>query len=103
MEFKVQQTEDAVEDITHMAAYMIEVLHNHRAAMNFIEDYDKQINMIQAFPHSCRGTPYQYRGYEIKRRTFRTYLIFYIVDNSEHLITILRVLKTKQNYNHLFL
>lgn len=102
MKFRIQQTEEAIADVSHMAAYMIETLHNQNAANDFIANYQRQIELLQTFPLGCRGIQYHYHGYQIMQKSFGTYSIFYIVDNSEHLITILRVLKHTQNLKQFF-
>lgn len=41
MKFRIQQTEEAIADVSHMAAYMIETLHNQNAANDFIANYQR--------------------------------------------------------------
>ena len=102
MEFRIQQTEEAIDDVSRMAAYMMETLHNQKAADDFLAMYNRQIDLLRTFPLGCRGIQYHYHGYQVMQKSFGTYYIFYIIDNSEHLITILRVLKHTQNLIQFF-
>ena len=58
----------------------------------------KQAKSLTIFPLGYRGIRLGYQGYEIRIKPFSTYNIFYVVDNKSNQITILRVLKDRQNW-----
>ena len=99
--YKVQETYEAKADVKNLAAYMIYSLKNKKAAIDFLNLYDKQVYNLAIFPLGYRGTDFRYRGYEIRMKTFSSYNIFYILDAREHQITILRILKNRQNWKEI--
>lgn len=103
MEYSLQQTDQAIEDVSSMAVYMALQLSNQKAATDFIDTYGKQLRLIQTFPFACREIHFHYDGQPVRKKSFLTYHIFYIIDDSLQLITILRVLKNRQNWQRFFI
>lgn len=99
MRYSLRETKEAIEDITRQAAYMIEELENHKAALDFLDKYDEEVKRLACFPFGYRGISLEYRGYEIKLKSFGTYNIFFVVDMNENTITILRLLKDRQDWS----
>lgn len=62
-----------------------------------IENFSKKIreatNGLKVLPKGHNTTDFEYRGYTIYLKPYRTYLIFYIVDEEKSIVTILRVLR----------
>lgn len=95
MGYSLRETEEAIGDVTKLAAYMIKEFENHKAAIAFLDRYDEAVQILGHFPFGYQGISFEYRGYEIRIKPFGTYNIFFIVDNVEDTIYILRVLKDK--------
>ena len=96
--FKIKETKEAKQDLKKLAAYIIYSLKNVQAANSFLDYYSKQAKSLTIFPFGYRGIRLWYQGYEIRIKPFSTYNIFYAVDNKSNQITILRVLKDRQNW-----
>ena len=98
MQYKILETIETMEDLGKMAAYMEEELKNSQAAIRFLEKYDEEVGILQNFPFGYRGISLGYRGHEIRMKPFETYNIFFIVNSAEGCVTILRVLKDRQDW-----
>ena len=101
MQYKIQESREAIEDVTHFATHMINEFKNPDAAASFLKRYDREILKLQTFPFGYRGISIEYRGYEIRMKIFDTYNVFFIVDASESTIFIIRVLKDRQNWQRI--
>lgn len=99
MEFSIKETNEAIQDVTNLAAYMIDKFKNHKAALDFLDDYDKEVCDLNHFPFGFKGISVEYRGYEIRLKPFGTYNIFFVVNVEENVIVVLRVLKDLQDWN----
>ena len=99
MAYSLKESEEAIGDVTNLAAYMIKEFKNQKAAIAFLDGYDEAVQILGDFPFGYRGISFEYRGYEIRIKPFGTYNIFFIVDNVEDTIYILRVLKDRQNWS----
>ena len=96
--FEIRETREAKLDLKQLAAYMIYSLKNGKAASNFLDQYKKQIQNLATFPFGYREIGFKYQGYEIRMKPFSSYNIFFVVDAMKHQITILRVLKNRQDW-----
>lgn len=96
--YRLRETREARRDLTNLAAYMIYSLKNGQAAKDFLKSYKKQIHNLAIFPLAYRGVSFGYQGKEIRLKTFSSYNIFFVVDAKEQQITVLRVLKDRQNW-----
>jgi len=96
--FEVRETKEAKLDLKKLAVYMIYSLKNGQAASNFLDYYSKQTQNLSTFPFGYRKVGFDYQGYEIRIKPFSSYNIFFLVDVRKHQITILRVLKDRQNW-----
>ena len=96
--YKLIQTREARGDLEDLAAYMIYSLKNEQAARSFLNQYEKQIQNLTIFPFGYREIGFKYRGYKIRMKPFSSYNIFFVVDAKTYQIIILRVLKSRQNW-----
>ena len=99
--YRIRETKDTKQDLKNLAFYMIYSLKNEQAASNFLDQYEKKVQNLATFPFGYRGTGFKYQGYEIRMKPFLTYNIFFVVDEKTNQITILRVLKDRQNWKHI--
>lgn len=92
------ETLEAKQDVKNLAAYMIHSLKNVEAANRFLYLYDRQVHNFKIFPCGYKTINIEHQGYEIHRKTFSSYHIFYTIDDFKHQIVVLRVLKDRQNW-----
>lgn len=98
MGYSIRETNEAVQDVTALAAYMVDEFKNHKAALDFLDRYDIEVSRLSSFPFGYRGISIEYRGYEIRLKPFGTYNVFFVVNTEENIIVILRVLKDRQDW-----
>ena len=98
MNYKLQQTLEAEEDLFHISSYIIEEFSNKKAAADFLEHYHQKAGSLETFPFGYRGVSFEYRGYEIRLMPYDLYNIFFVVDAKEEKVIILRVLKDRQDW-----
>lgn len=90
----------ARQDMSDIAKYINKVLCNPIAAMNTIRRMVAAAEDLRAQPYSCpvyyppRELPFEYR-----KLVVGNYIMFYRVDEQKKLITIVRVIYAKRNYN----
>ena len=96
--YNLKITKEAGNDVDNLAAYMAYSLKNGQAAQHFLKEYHKRIQSLSIFPFGYRGIEIEYQGYEIRMKPFSSYNIFFVVDALKQQITILRVLKDRQNW-----
>lgn len=101
MHYKVVVTQEALEDVSNLAIYMIDTFKNQKAADDFLDAYDKQVEVLGTFPIGYRGISIEYRGYEIRLKPFDTYNMFFIVDDKLGQIVILCLLKNLQDWKQI--
>ncbi len=101
MHYKVVMTQEALEDVSNLAIYMIDTFKNQKAADDFLDAYDRQVEVLSAFPIGYRGISIEYRSYEIRLKPFDTYNLFFIVDDEMGKIVILRLLKNLQDWKQI--
>lgn len=101
MHYKVVVTQEALEDVSNLANYMIDIFKNQKAADDFLNDYDRQVQFLSTFPIGYRGISIEYRGYEIRLKPFDTYNLFFVVDDEIGQIVILRLLKNLQDWKQI--
>jgi len=77
---------------------MIDEFKNHKAALDFIERYDKEATALSYFPFGYRGIGFEYRSYEIRLKPFGTYNIFFAINAEDMVVIILRILKDQQHW-----
>ncbi|MCM1050001.1 MAG: type II toxin-antitoxin system RelE/ParE family toxin [Clostridiales bacterium] len=99
MQYSIIETMEAVDDVINFASYMMRKFKNYKAADDFLNRYDNEVNKLRFFPTGYRGIGMEYRGYEIRIKPFGTYNIFFVIDYNEQEVIILRILKDRQNWN----
>ena len=96
--YRIRETKETKGDLRKLVAYMVYSLRNVQAARNFLDQYEKQIHGLTTFPLGYRSTELRYQGQQIRIKPFSSYNIFYVVDTRGYQVTILRVLKNRQNW-----
>lgn len=101
MRYNIMETNEVIQDVINFAYYMIDKFQNKKATEDFLDAYDDEVSGLDMFPNGYRGIGLEYRGYEIRIKPFDTYNIFFVVNEEKHEVTILRLLKDKQNWNRI--
>ena len=97
--YELKITKKASEDLADIYKYITEELKNKTAALDLIDEIEKNTLRLREFPYSCSYV----EDINLKRKGYRklivkNYITFYIVNEMHKKVTIMRVLYGRQNY-----
>ncbi len=99
MEYKITLLPSAYEDIDKIFEYICNVLQNPQAAVSLINKIYKETDPLKTLPYIGAeididiSLKYTYRKLHVEN-----YIVFYIVNEEEKSVDIIRVLYGKSNY-----
>lgn len=91
--YKIEYSHSSRNDIRNMKKYIIDTFKYYEYGNNFTKKMKAAANILKASPFAYGTVEFRYRGYDIRMKSYRAYLFFYIVDVDTHTITVLRVLQ----------
>lgn len=101
MNYSVLIADEAIEDIFVLVKYIHRELCNPDAAEKLYQELKEEISNLGNFPRKFIGTGIKYRGYVIHKKVYKTYLIFYIINDKEKRVYALRVIKELMNWKRI--
>ena len=84
-----------------MKEYILDTFKYQELGRNFVQkmkDAEKQLGVL---PLAYRKIDFQYRGFDIYLKPYKTYLFFYIVDEIHTTLTVLRVFQDGMNWEYI--
>ncbi len=84
-----------------MKKYILENFKYREPGENFTKKIKTAVGGLRTFPKGHNATGTRYRGYDIYLKPYRTYLLFYIVDDDLSVVTVLRVLQDGMNWQYI--
>lgn len=99
--YKIQYTYTSRDDIRRMKRYILDNFKYRELGENFTKKIKTAVDGLRTFPTGHNITGIRYRGYDIYFKPYRTYLLFYIVDDNLLVVTILRVLQYGMNWQYI--
>ena len=94
--YKVRFTPKAEQQKYELLRYVAEELFNEDAVMNVENAFDKVIGSLKIFPTT--GTIHEIiGGVEIRKKVVKSYLLFYVVEQEQKLVTIFSVKHSLHN------
>ena len=91
-------TETAESDIDDTLSYIAGVLHNPEAATSFADKLEEELDALCKSPKNGRLIDNEYlRREDIRRILIDNYIAYYILDEKEKTIIVLRVVYGKRN------
>lgn len=96
--YEVQETLEAMNDLTNLAIYIFNEFSDEKAAEMIIDAYSEQLEILQVFPDAYIGTEFCYRKYLIRKCPCGNTNIFYVVDEDNKQIIVLRILHILQDW-----
>lgn len=96
--YKIKYTYSSRDDIRRMKKYILDQFKYRELGENFTRKMKEAANSLKTLPGGYDTIGFQYRGYDIHLKPYRTYLFFYIVDEEETCVTVLRVLQDGMNW-----
>lgn len=96
--YKIKYAYSSRNDIREIKKYILDHFKYRELGESFTEKIKTATHDLKAFPKGHSTTGIQYRGYEIYLKPYRSYLLFYIVDDRLSVVTILRVMQDGMNW-----
>jgi addiction module RelE/StbE family toxin len=98
MVFKIKFSEQAADDLNDIINYICDVLINPIAAERFFNELDEKLESICEFP---RMFPLhqneRLNAMNVRFAVVGSYLLFYLIDDSQAVVNILRILYGKRD------
>ena len=100
--YGLKLTPKASEDLDKIYRYITEELYAEQAAADLLEEIETSVLRLKEFPFSCNYVADEYlkkKGYG--KLIISNYIAFYLVDEEEKLVVVMRVLYGRQKYESL--
>lgn len=81
-----------------MKKYILDTFKFRELGENFTQKMRAAVESLKIAPSGYDTVGFTYRGYVIRVKPYRTYLFFYIIDETWRTVTILRVLQDGMNW-----
>ena len=91
--FKIQYTFSSRDDIRKMKKYILDTFKYRELGDNFSKKMKEATEELKILPTGFDTVGFQYRGYDIHLKPYRTHLFFYVVDDETKTVTVLRVMQ----------
>lgn len=98
MKYKILIADEAINDMVSLIQYIRVDLCNPTAADKLMEGLQKTIMTLECFPEKYKEAGLTYRNYEIHKKVYQSYLLFYIINSKDKTISVLRILKDIMNW-----
>lgn len=98
--FNLKFTQKASEDLEQIYSYIAQKLFAEKEADRLFEKIEYSIMRLKEFPFSCSlvlDTVLKNKGY--RKLIVNNYIVFYVVNEEDKLVIIIRILYGAQNYN----
>lgn len=91
--YKIEYTFSSRDDMRKMKKYILDTFKYRELGENFTKKMKEATEGLKTLPTGFDTVGFQYRGYDIHMKPYRTYLFFYVVDNEKKTVTVLRVMQ----------
>lgn len=101
MNYDVMVSDEAIEDVWKLVVYVHTELHNPASSKKLYVNLKREISNMAVLPQQNTASGLYYRGYTIYKKVYQSYIIFYIVDDIQKMVFVLRVLKDIMNWKRI--
>ena len=91
--YKIEYTFSSLDDMRKMKKYILDTFKYRELGEIFTKKMKEATEGLKTLPTGFDTVGFQYRGYDIHMKPYRTYLFFYVVDNDKKTVTVLRVMQ----------
>lgn len=91
--YKVEYTFSSRDDMRKMKKYILDTFKYCELGESFTKKMKEAAEGLSTLPTGFDTVGFQYRGYDIHLKPYRTYLFFYVVDDEKKTVTVLRVMQ----------
>ncbi len=102
MDYKIESTPSADQDLDSIIFYLIKEIGSTNAASDFLDEVDACYARLVKMPfmyEMCRDRRLKASGY--RRARISSYIMIYRVDEKEHTVYILRFFYSRRDYENL--
>lgn len=102
MEYKITETELALQDLDNILSYIALTLANPTAAVSFADEVEKCYSNLKKMPMMygfCKDL--RLRALKYRKAVIKKYVMIYKVDEEEKSVSILRFFHGRQDYEKL--
>lgn len=97
-QYRVEIAESGKRDIRDIKKYILDNFKYRELGENFSRKIKKAVMGLDAFPQGYGKVGLVYRGYEIYLKPADTHLLFYVIDEPQKKVTVLRVMQDGMNW-----
>ncbi len=99
--YKIKYAYSSRDDIKEIKQYILRTFKYRELGENFTRKVKEAARSLKTMPAGYETTGIFYRGYDVYIKPYRTYLFFYVVDEDEKAVTILRGLQDGRNWRYI--
>ena len=100
--YSLKFTEKAADDLDNIYSYISEQLFNSIAARNLINNIESSLIRLKSFPYSCSFVSDEIlKGKGYRKLIVDNYIVFYLIDETNEQVIVMRVLYGAQEYQDL--
>ena len=98
--YKIKYTNSSRYDMCGMKKYILDTFKYRELGENFTRKMKEATEGLKVMPTGFEAIGFQYRGYDIYLKPYKSFLFFYVVNEEEASVTILRVMQDGMNWEH---
>lgn len=100
--YSIKLTPKAREDLDRIYSYISQELYAEKAAINIVEKIETSIMRLKDFPFSCNYVADEFlKNNRYRKLIIDNYIVFYLVNEEEQQVIVMRVLYGRQKYQDL--
>jgi len=100
--YSLNVTDIAEEDILDTLKYIADVLKAPKAANNLLDEIERHEEILENTPNIYPFVPDEYLAQKgLKFTRIKNYLMFYVVDEDEKIVTVIRFLYNRRDWKNI--
>ena len=99
--YSVEYTYSARDDMLGMKKYILDTFKYRELGDSFVKKMKEAEKSLKVLPAGYNTVGFQYRGYDIHLKPYKSYLFFYVIDEEKAVLTVLRVLQDGMNWEYI--
>lgn len=98
--YKVVLAASAKQDVKDIKKYILRNFKYRELAENFSKKMKKAMQGLDTVPNGYDSTGFMYGEYKIYLKPYNTYLLFFVIDEQEKIVTVLRLMQDGMNWKY---
>lgn len=96
--YEIRYTYSSRDDMRSMKKYILDNFKYRELGESFSKKVKEATDGLKILPKGFDAIGFQYRGYDIHLKPYKSYLFFYVIDEETATVTILRVFQDGMNW-----